>query len=115
MTQYEPTEKVPERIENLYTIGGEILMCKLEHYKEDINWLAFPDFKFIVWNEFIDNADENEMINVLAEEAAEEAAAYFDNNFVVPLDSLQKNWALNMVRWESSKKYMEKFDLEPME
>jgi len=104
-----------KRIENLYTVGSEILMCKLEYHKDDINWDAFPAFKFIVWHEFIDNADENEVINVLAEEAAEEAAAYFDNNFTVPLDYLQKNWALHMVFYKMSVEYMETFDLEPME
>ena len=104
-----------KRTENLYTVGGELLMCKLEYHKEDINWDAFPQFKFIVWNEFIDNADENEVINVLAHEAAVDAAAYFDNEFIVPLDYLQKNWALHMVFYKMAAEYMEQFDLEPME
>jgi len=106
---------MPTRIENLYTISGELLMCKLEYYKEELNWAAFNPCKFLCWHEFVDNADENEIVRHLAEEAAEEAAAYFDYEHIVPLDALQKNLALHMVFYRSSEDYMAFYDLEPME
>ncbi len=103
------------RKENLYTVAAELFMCKLEAHYEELNWLAYDVGKFVNYTDFKENADENIIIDTLAQEAAEIAASYFDYSFVVPLDLMQKCWALWMVFSGTSLVHMERFGLDPME
>ena len=103
------------RKEDIYTIAAEFLMCKLHAHIELININAYDVSKFVNWIDFKNVANENSIIDDFASEAAAEAAIYFENSFIIPLDSLQKNWALSMVFWGNSKDYIELFGLEGIE
>lgn len=114
----EYTKNAPYKgrdINNMYIVGWEFLMCKIASYINDINWAHYPTDTLVCWNKFVDSCEENALLEVLAEEAAELVAASFDNKSVVPIDYFAKNVALHMIRWGGYIKYFEEHNLEPME
>jgi hypothetical protein len=104
-------------VNDIYTKGAEYLWCKLEHWKDSIDWNFFKTHRFVQWQRCIDYAQENEILDVLADEVSEMIQKEHNLPQRVKLDWYQKNWAINQVVYCSLEQYNEihNADLKPME
>jgi hypothetical protein len=102
---------------DVYTKGAEYLWCKLEHWKEHMDWNFYKSHRFIQWQRAISYAPENEILDTLADEVSELVQKEFQLPQKIKLDWYQKNWAINQVVYSTLDIYnsVHKTNLQPME